>query len=427
MRVNRGAPNRWIWPALVVGVLAALAFAALQDSPRAQVGEPTGATATPTTLLDSSPPSPTTHAATATASPDPAATPGPPSWPVGLLPQPAASYGGAWPQGAAVGGPGFVAVGSMTPCCADVTPESTPWMSVVWTSTDGKQWDLVPDLETFGRSGLRGIAGDGAGAMLAIGYEVQPAPAGEGDLVQRIGRAWRSTDGIDWMAVDAPDGEFHDVAYADGTWTIAGTTEGQPAVWTSSDPATGAWSTEALPGPGVARAVAIASDGVRVVAGCRGADACDPAVWVAGRDAWQLVTGWTGLVHDVVADGDRFLAVGLDADGAGARSWTSTDGVTWQAGEVLPDANAWQVVVAGDTVVMAGEALDPASGLTQAAVWASDANARRWSPLAILEREADQTDGRVSALLALDGGMVAMGSGFIVDGGQALVWTGPLD
>ncbi|MBA3586548.1 MAG: hypothetical protein H0W41_02805 [Chloroflexi bacterium] len=124
--------------------------------------------------------------------------------------------------------------------------DDDPWQVAIWTSTDGTAWELVPDLDSFGRAGLRDIASSDEGLMVAIGYEVLPPEEGSQDPFTQAGKIWRSENGIDWIAVEGIAGQFGDVAYRQGEWVVVGAIDGRAVIHTSADLVN--WSTAMLDG-----------------------------------------------------------------------------------------------------------------------------------------------------------------------------------
>jgi hypothetical protein len=333
------------------------------------------------------------------------------------------SYGGAWPQAAVEAGPGFVAVGFMTPCCADATYESEPWMSVVWTSPNGVDWEVLPDLETFGRSGLRSIAVDEAGSMLAVGYEVLPPPddAVGGDSFVRAGRAWRSDNGRDWYPVGSLGGEdLFEVIWTQSGWYVAGQGDGEATIWHSTDLAT--WDAWSLGERGWFERLAAGADGTLVAIACiKGADlGCHTTVFAdpGAEGAWKRAEE-LGVPRDVIAWGDGFAAVGSDRDVTRGLAWLSQDGVTWQASEIGDGLIPWTVADVDGVLVAGGEALAQEAAY-EPAVWRS-VDGVHWLPAATLEAYADQAGGNVGVIIGARRGITAMGSGY-AGTGTALTW-----
>jgi hypothetical protein len=344
---------------------------------------------------------------------------------------PDAGYGGAFPQAIVVGGPGLVAVGSVSPCCADVAYDDEPWSAVVWTSPDGRRWELLPDLASFGRAGLLDVAGDDDGQMLAVGYEVLPPdPARPEELLRREMRAWRSTDGIDWFSVPTPEGEARSAAWSGGEWIIGGESggpEGDAMVWTSTDLET--WTAEEL-GPGSISEVTASDHGTLVATGVfdRGGGSlpATEAVTRAPDGTWsraELDGNVLDLVwHPVMG----FVGVGFADEGgeAAGASWSSVDGVAWQSSHFTGSdlASIDTVVVADD--VLFGVASATEEGGAPSALWSTDGG-RSWTLVGRLETPPGTGSVNVRAAAFRDAQYLVLGSRFREVGGKVYAWHGP--
>ena len=334
-----------------------------------------------------------------------------------------AGFGGAWPHDVVVGGRGLVAVGSASPCCADAGYDDEPWSAVIWTSPDGRRWDPLPDLDTFGKAGLRAVAANDDGLMVAAGYEVLPPDPSEPEhLFQMEARLWRTTDGIDWIGVAAPDGEIRDIEWSPLGWVAVGSVGDDAAVSTSSDLET--WTTERFD-PGAFDHVAVEANGVIVAGGCLGdrapaLDGCgsrvatssDARTW-AEAELDGSVTAIVGLLEG------GFAAVG-EANGRAA-SWGSPDGVAWD-GSSFPDSapDGFTAAAVGESGVIAAEAASDGTGGPR--VWHSF-DGRSWTLIAELEPIPGQRDTAVRTLAFRDAQYIVLGNGFR-DGGEPSAWHG---
>lgn len=358
-----------------------------------------------------------------TASPDEPS--GADAWAVTEMPNPApGSYAGGLPSDVVAGGPGLVAIGSARPCCADVTHEDDPWQAAVWTSTDGLDWELVPDLDTFGRAGLRAVAVDPqTGLMVATGYNVQP-PTDDGSIGwSEEGTVWRSQNGIDWVGVQGVAGVFHDIVRAPWGWVIGGIVDGAPAVHISDD--LDVWTTISLGGEGRLDHLAVGTNGRIVAVGCRGdgvAAPCNPVAWSSvDGEAWDE-SGIDALgISAVTSWLDGFVAIGMNETGA-AMSWISTDGITWEADPgVDPPVTSMVAVVQVDGRLIAGGSAPNDDGVAGPRLWVSD-DGLSWEPLAEPDVLPGQFSGYILALTALPDRVVALGEAW-VSGGQPAAWT----
>jgi hypothetical protein len=299
-------------------------------------------------------------------------------------------------------------------------------MSLVWISDDGSDWRLVEDLETFGPSGLTAIAADETATMLAVGYAVQPPPGDGPDLYLKVGRAWRSTNGVDWVAVDAPDGIYADVVHTSSGWYVGGASSGSPVIWHSSD--LGGWATTQLGGTGSIEHLAVGADGTIVAVGCiepsRGAP-CESVAWAAhaGTGTWQQAAGTMRSVTAVVGWRDGFAAIGSNAEGTGATSWISSDGLRWEAGPAVDGAQGWALLPLRDILLLGGEAFDEA-GNAQAGLWASP-DGLTWQSAAVMAQLPSQVGGRLSVLFDSGDALVGLGTGFVDGRGAGLLFLAP--
>lgn len=384
---------------------------------------------TPSSSLESATPQPTaSDGPTATATPTSTAVD---EWSLAEIEDvPHAGFGGAFARGIAVGGPGLVAVGSVSPCCADVAYDDEPWSAVVWTSRDGRRWDLLPDLASFGRAGIVDVAVDDDGHMLAVGYEVLPPdPAHPEQLLRREMRLWRSSNGTDWLSVPAPEGEAQALAWGGGEWVVGGSMGAPGAdavVWTSTDLDT--WTTESF-GSGWINEVAASEDGTVIATGVFDREGAVPVTEALTR---TVAGTWSqaeldGLVHDLVWHPIMgFVAVGYgEEDAVGyAASWSSTDGAEWRSSDFRGTglASIDAVTAAGDTLFGVASTSDE-RGPTEA-VWSTDAGAS-WTTIGRLEMPDGTGPLMVQTVAFRDAQYLVIGSRFVDGGGRTLAWHGP--
>ena len=280
--------------------------------------------------------------------------------------------------------------------------------AVAWNLVDGEAepvepvagptlpWQRVLVAEALGGPGeqrLDAVTARGD-ELVAVGSSARPDEPGA-DL---DGAVWTSPDGIDWARTEAAgldgagDQRVLDVVVAGPGLVAVGSDAGSAAVWTSTD-GTG-WARaepdEAVfggPGDQVAEAVAVAGDGAVVVVGVDGGSGDgDAAVWRStdGAATWQRVVpggdlGGPGAqsMADVVVAGPLLVAVGQG--GAGAASWSSLDGTTWDRAD-LGDGRA-EALVAGELgVVAVGSMAD--AGALDAMAWRSE-DGRAWQAVPI--------------------------------------------
>ena len=260
------------------------------------------------------------------------------------VPHDDAVFGGDGDQvikGVAVGGPGFVAVGSET-IKFNVD-------AAVWTSPDGITWSRVPhDEAVFGGTkdeAMLSVVAGGPG-LVSVGSF---GKGGDHDAI-----VWTSTDGLTWSLVAHDEAVFGGESMQVMHRVVAG-------------------------GPGL------------LVFGLNGPfDAGSAVVWFSTDG-----TTWTRVPHhdDVfggrgaqtivggVAAGPGIVAVGWDGpfDARDAAAWASTDGISWarlphddEALGGLRDQQMLDVVAAGPGLVAVGfegPGLEGATGDSDAAVW----------------------------------------------------------
>jgi len=308
------------------------------------------------------------------------------------VPHDEAIFGGSDDQeigGAAVAGPGLIAVG--------YDGSTGDGDAAVWTSTDGMSWTRVaPTGTTFGGTdtqAMESVVAIGGGSV-AVGYDYS---GGDGDVA-----VWTSPDGI-----RVP----HDEAIFGGA---------------------GHQTMRDVTMAGV-RLVAVGSDG-------SGGDG-DAAVWTSPDGET-----WTRVPHDeavfggagdqsmgrVTVGGVGLVAVGYDYsdDDLDAAVWTSPDGVTWTRvphDEVIfggADAQSMLGVAAvGGGVVAVG--FDYSGGDGDAAVWSSPDGAT-WTRMPHNEAIfGSPTNQRMADVVVVAGWVVAVGFDYRGGDGDAAVWTSP--
>jgi hypothetical protein len=141
--------------------------------------------------------------------------------------------------------------------------------------------------------------------------------------------------------------------------------------------------------------------------------------WVLGRPL-----GENSVLHAVAADDDRYVAVGLN--GNGATAWASSDGVTW---DQTSSGGAFAAVPLRLTSVIHWSGGFAAAGFegtefgtADAAFWSSD-DGLRWRRV---RTASGFRDARVWAIAEGGPGLVAVGAaGDANAGGPVAVWTSP--
>jgi len=400
----------------------------------------TATTLAPITSTSDAPATTTTMAAETTTT---ATIPPVGEWGWSLLAADGSAFGGMPPaQGVnalVAGGPGLVAVGGeYTESEADAAG---------WTSPDGRAWSRVlHDEAVFGGEGTQfalAVAAGGPG-LVAVGAD---EAGGDSDAA-----VWTSPDGLAWSRVPhdeavfgGPDLQIMTSVAAGGPGLVAVGADGSGgdwvlAVWTSPDGRN--WGRlpldqAALGGPGSQRAERVVawSGGLVAVGEATSQEGFCAAVWVSldGLN-WsrvphdEAVFGGEGTqsMESIAPGGPGLVAVGFDGppgefDGA---VWTSPDGVTWS--RLVDDGAVFggegsrvisEVVAVGGGLVAVGRE-ELAAGPVLA-VWTS-LDGLSWSRLprdeAVFGRSAD-----LRSLSATAGGPGLV----VVDGGGALWVAAP--
>jgi hypothetical protein len=218
---------------------------------------------------------------------------------------------------------------------------------VVWSSTDARTWRrLAAAPQRLGDFGVAGIAGQ-HGSFIAWGG----SPDGAARLM-------RTTDGVDWTAIDSDtfsDGLVLGVAPYRGGWLAVGSR--RPPATTApggrSQPALAWWSADGTTwlradvGGGPSLGTALPGAGGVLGVGASECGSCVAAanLWHADGRTWQLLGPDRLMWPTYATDGSRIVA--WDYQGAGTFAW-STDGIAWQPfGEPFKDDRSNGVIVVG--------------------------------------------------------------------------------
>ncbi len=203
------------------------------------------------------------------------------------------------------GGPGFVAVGNANPSNSGL-PDLEPPHSAVWLSTNGQDWEQLPDEESFQLSRIEAIAELG-GQLVAVGShgvdeEVRPA-------------VWTSSDGRTWSRIDisASFGAVDAIAAGPNGFVavgISGTGGWSAAAWLSPDGTT--WTPQLLDETAGTTAGVVAVNQAGFVAIGRSTQTTEiyGSAWfvpIGGAPSPQTINA---AVHDLVATGGGFAGVG---------------------------------------------------------------------------------------------------------------------
>ena len=323
-------------------------------------------------------------------------------------------YGGARPLGVAPFGDGYVAVGTLSGCCAGEPSENT---GVIWTSTDGRDWQLVDTGATFEHASLDQVL-TLRSQLLVAGTHAEPV---DGGLATQVGATWVSSDGVSWRRADGPapsmvtvtpDGLFgadlgeNGVSYFASTdglaWTPLGT-------WEDMDGLT---------------AVVGTPERLLVVGRAPGEPLEDgsPTFDVLVRTSADR-TNWTGgaairnaHVTSAVAWPGGFAAVGSrysqQADGAmigEASVWTSPDGLSWEergGGIGHPSETSMEVFAIDESLVITVECCGGDLVLRPPA-WVSE-DGLEWSPI-LAQPAFEGSEIVVTASIETPRGLLAVG------------------
>ena len=227
-------------------------------------------------------------------------------------------------------------------------------LPVAWTSTDGVDWqrERVPRLEDS-------EAGDVAERMTTVVAGERGFVAGGSvgpELFDRHARFWTSTDGADWQSVPDDEAAFENAEvravtrFDDGYVAVGvvGTAQAptDAVAWTSPDGATWTRIDDPAFAGGVAVAVSQAPFGGLVAVGSDVGrheavawTSPDGRTWTrAPTEASRQHSGGFIWMTDVVAIGDAVIGVG-DYQGlqrGTATSWVSRDGRTWVQARSAP-------------------------------------------------------------------------------------------
>ena len=316
---------------------------------------------------------------------------------------------------------GFVAVGVQQP----------PAQAIAFGSRDGRTWAPIAGFP----------AGAGSTAIAAVGTATATVVVGS----NHDGAMTWASSASGWSG--APRQASILVPYAAGAMTsviafgggfVAGGYRDDPlagtasaAIWHSADGLV--WTLDAASVFAGGRILGLAAEGGTLVAvGTSG----DPNYGPVGAWRWTQADGWQratilpddgGAMRAVVGSPRGFVAVGLDAHDAGARTWTSPDGMTWTA---APDQTAFhhgtlpvrmQAIAAESSGFVAGGWRSDV-GKGSAVSWTSPDGVTWTGPVWQISFSGAQITG--VALGPTD--VVAVGRTGYPDNNQASAWVQPI-
>lgn len=349
------------------------------------------------------------------------------------LPDPAPDvYGGGLPSSVVAVESGYLAVGTINAsCCADGDPSLNS--GIVWTSPEGRRWEVNSDIAAFEHASLRrvllvGNASVGVGLRLfAIGSYAEPVPGGQGVSVPAI---WTSSDGLTWTRIK---GAVPDLVARGGPGLVGfdgahGRAAGRrpPTFMQSTDGLTWKVVSDPIAG-GVEDLIATPDGGALAIGFVDGPPAPDGGP-TSDAVGWHSADGlaWTGptaiatraLAMSVVAGAPGYLAVGSDDQAAAL--WSSSDGVSWRQGTIGTgdeDTLAHIFAVPGGFLVDGDTTLHPQDVANQMLWFSTDG--LTWG------RVPDQDafvgiNNDIASLIATSDGVLAVGSRWDSASGHAV-------
>ncbi|POM24720.1 hypothetical protein BTM25_33540 [Actinomadura rubteroloni] len=289
--------------------------------------------------------------------------------------------------------------------------------AALWTSADGVRWTRA----------WTGAARPDAAATELTAVVHGPAGwlvAGRDDARPTDSVLLTSGDAAAWRTKTATDARVAAVAYGPAGYVAVGTGYGTAAAWRTADLVS--WKGGVAP-KGTAKGtwlagVAATASGYVAVGGRRTAGRDAPLLWTS-PDGLTWTEGTppplppglvTGSFAQVVAAGDRLVAVGRGATAAGPAGFvaTSADGGAHWTAEIRPEPGATAAVTPH------GFALAGTSGGRLTVLVSRDGTAWR--------RVAAKGEGTVTALTVVGRDLVAVGSAAGHRGDVPFLWRAPL-
>lgn len=359
------------------------------------------------------------------------------------LPDPAVGMlGGGLPQDVVAFDDGFIVVGSLRAACAsditlpppgcdetlsEVTSDSELQSAVVWSSRDGRSWELLPHQAAFDLGAMHHAATDGQ-RIVVTGR--RGGPSITETHTEGPPAVWLSDDGVTWEVVESDDVLPEHIASTTNGFVGARNTDDGPQFFASDDGRTWQATTDAGDhGLGRVEDLAIGRDGATIVAvgyhevvNAEGLlDSSTAASWHSpdGR-AWErapeqeaFVVASPGGTHmfAVASTASQWVALGLaPTDGASdSAAWTSPDGLRWTripplASPTGLDAMVHAVTWSGQDLVATGTV--SGAGGSVGAMWVST-DGTEWR---LVDGQPDLAEGTPTALLTDSDELLAVGA-----------------
>lgn len=314
------------------------------------------------------------------------------------LPDPAPDvYGGGTPTAVVAFDVGYVAVGTINAaCCANGDPASNS--GVIWTSANGRDWEVHGGTATFEHASLRQVLVSGS-RLLVYGSVAGPWADGPGPSVPTV---WTSDDALNWTIGTSPVPTLvaaRGAAFVGATARVAEDEQATPSVVFSTSTDGIVWTDASDPLRGEVEGLVVGLDGSVVALGAMegpgrrdGSPTFDAVVWTStDGSSWTgpLIAQREGRFTAAVAHGAGFVALGNVegqlASGSISYSgavWTSVDGANWDRQEigVSMDETLSRLFTVQGPLVAIGDTFRGNS--SNAMIWVSIDSGRTWGRVA---------------------------------------------
>ncbi len=295
------------------------------------------------------------------------------------LPDPAPNvFGGSNPVGVVRFGGRWIAMGSVNGgCCDGHYSEDT--RGVIWTSLDGRTWELVPSQASLAAAEIGSIATNGK-VIVAVGSVVSDDGSG---ITRHDPAAWISANGTTWERVPGVPGLQLVTPRGTGFVAVSGDRQ-HIGFYTSPDGRT--WDvalTVDYPDPASAVVLGLTVGPGGTITAVGEATTVESGQSVTRATVWTTPDPELGLsilnpldnasMRAVAVVDGMHVALGTDLDGEQLLSWSSTDGLDWSrpalvervvGGSLAPSV----ALVAGSELIVAGH-VTAAGSVSNGAVW----------------------------------------------------------